>query len=269
MYTGSKIVTLLVIGAWWCGGARACRSTNKGIGVCLHVYLERDFLSLESIVYPHAQHSLRSMRYRHGEASFTRGWLEGPQLERHCVRLKDVTSCFVQILLECDAAIDFFRFRQLLHALEKVHDFLCGTPDARRERFLQFLQTVECAEKARQEQFSHTCHRHNLTANVWNKILRLEIGPEICASLSTQRACLLDDGYLQHYCTRRTQVDIYTQVSGLFLAHWCRTPLLPGAHIPHTRLHAFARSLSTASAVSPSQFSFVFASVLAIWGVFS
>ena len=29
-----------------------CREGNKHVGVCLHVYLERDFLSLENIVYP-------------------------------------------------------------------------------------------------------------------------------------------------------------------------------------------------------------------------
>ena len=29
-----------------------CNSENKYVGACLHVYLERDFLSLEKIIYP-------------------------------------------------------------------------------------------------------------------------------------------------------------------------------------------------------------------------
>ncbi|MPC32318.1 hypothetical protein E2C01_025628 [Portunus trituberculatus] len=29
----------------------ACNKENRAVGVCLHVYLERDFLTLEGIVY--------------------------------------------------------------------------------------------------------------------------------------------------------------------------------------------------------------------------
>jgi len=34
---------------------RGCREEIKDVGVCLHVYLERDFLSLESLVYSEHQ----------------------------------------------------------------------------------------------------------------------------------------------------------------------------------------------------------------------
>lgn len=38
--------------AWAAVGVSGCNAQTKEVGVCLHVYLERDFLSLERIVYP-------------------------------------------------------------------------------------------------------------------------------------------------------------------------------------------------------------------------
>ncbi|XP_018009726.1 uncharacterized protein LOC108667236 isoform X2 [Hyalella azteca] len=233
------------------GPSDACRASNKAVGVCLHIFLERDFMPLKGIVYPYSAPNLHSMSYRYDTSvsEFSRGWVEGPALEHSCKRLRDVTDCCTEILLDCDSASDFFKFRHLLSALEKVHDFLCGNPESRKYRFVEFLQTIECAEKARVETYPNTCHRHNVTANVWNKIFRLEIGSEICDSLTTQRACLLENGDLLHYCRKETKVDIYTQVSGLFLWHWCGTPLLPGANnLPHDRLPGSATWTSAATA---------------------
>jgi hypothetical protein len=42
-------VVLMDLGAW------ACTKDAKEIGVCLHTYLERDFLSISMVVYPGAR----------------------------------------------------------------------------------------------------------------------------------------------------------------------------------------------------------------------
>ncbi|KAF4527946.1 hypothetical protein B566_EDAN016477 [Ephemera danica] len=50
----------------------ACRKDAKEIGICLHRYLERDFLSIEMVVYPKSGDSKRTLL------------LEGPKLENDC-----------------------------------------------------------------------------------------------------------------------------------------------------------------------------------------
>jgi hypothetical protein len=48
-YLHNISVVLLELGAW------ACTKDAKEIGVCLHTYLERDFLSISMVVYPKHQ----------------------------------------------------------------------------------------------------------------------------------------------------------------------------------------------------------------------
>ncbi|CAL4139166.1 unnamed protein product, partial [Meganyctiphanes norvegica] len=246
-----------------------CNSGSKEVGVCLHVYLERDFLSLERIVYPkqsglqwsqqwvspkHSPQMLvgsrqsenvvgsvgrqRNHRYRHRNSAsaynhpphevYTYGqhdWVEGPELEDHCRKLKMVVTCFEEVLVECDNSFDFMRYRHLLHSLDKVHHFLCDTPQHRMDRFLPFLKVLECAEKARIEE--KTCKRPNVTNNVWNQVLRVEVGSELCDSLNTQRSCLIENKYLINHCNDGQNLTLYKQVSGLFLSTWCKLPLHP------------------------------------------
>lgn len=40
-----------------------CNMETKEVGVCLHVYLERDFLTMERIVYPKHRVQRRGMLY--------------------------------------------------------------------------------------------------------------------------------------------------------------------------------------------------------------
>lgn len=265
----------------------ACNMETKEVGVCLHVYLERDFLTLERIVYPirtaqrlamnnyaragalrqlpplpplggnitdtrlrretrqrvgtgmsgDHQHQrtleedTRVRARRNAPEDFARideygthGWVEGPELEDYCSRLKTVITCFEEVLINCDNGHDFFRYRHLLHSLDRVHHYLCHTPNDRASKFLPFLKLIDCAEKIREKKTS--CHRPNITLNVWNQILRLEVGPELCDSLNTQRACLLDNRYLRDECENgEEKEDLYRNVSGLFLGTWCRLPL--------------------------------------------
>ncbi|KAG0712600.1 hypothetical protein GWK47_018131 [Chionoecetes opilio] len=266
----------------------ACNKETKEVGVCLHVYLERDFLTLERIVYPRHRAQLRAMNNhamagalrqlpplplpdlasntthsrpreetrRPGNARMrgaqqrelaleggtrgrgrrnapeefavidaygTHGWVEGPELEDYCSRLGTVITCFEEVLVNCDSGRDFFRYRHLLHSLDRVHHYLCHTPEDRSSKFLTFLKLIECAERAREKRSS--CHRPNITLNVWNQILRLEVGPELCDSLNTQRACLLDNLYLRDECEDIEKEELYKNVSGLFLGTWCRLPL--------------------------------------------
>nr|XP_053653926.1 uncharacterized protein LOC128703324 [Cherax quadricarinatus] len=284
----------LLSGVWVCG----CNMETKEVGVCLHVYLERDFLTMERIVYPRRTAERRDMLYnrysgagslrklpklaeygnaateisegrttgpqqtpgghqtlsvakerrgRHThrllkqDSSWRRasrsapdnyavidaygqhGWVEGPELADYCSRLGTVITCFEEVLVDCDNGYDFFRYRHLLHSLDRVHKYLCRTADDRTTKFLPFLKVIDCAETARVGQVS--CHRPNVTVNVWNQILRLEVGPELCDSLNTQRSCLLENEYVRRECGGPVKEDLYKNVSGVFLATWCRLPL--------------------------------------------
>lgn len=48
MFSGKKLTAVLSSGTH----VDACNMETREVGVCLHVYLERDFLTLERIVYP-------------------------------------------------------------------------------------------------------------------------------------------------------------------------------------------------------------------------
>ncbi|XP_042875220.1 uncharacterized protein LOC122255318 [Penaeus japonicus] len=285
------VITLMAtLSAWAAVGANGCNAQTKEVGVCLHVYLERDFLSLERIVYHRPldmyrytpeelrqplpplpelpdednaspdipkedwkepkdaearnvvvgrhQHLLqkegsswrRVSREAPGDfavidAYGEHGWVEGPELADYCGRIGSVIKCFEDVLIECDSGYDFFRYRHLLHSLDRVHTYLCNTPHNRENRFLPFLRLIDCAERARIQQMS--CQRPNVTVNVWNQILRLEIGPELCDSLNTQRACLLENEYVQRECGGKEKEELYKNVSTIFLATWCQLPLPP------------------------------------------
>ncbi|XP_045609534.1 uncharacterized protein [Procambarus clarkii] len=314
-----------------------CNVETREVGVCLHVYLERDFLTMERIVYPRRNAQRRDIQYnrysgpgalrqlpnltelndatpegsvgaaagvlrrvgipegsvgsdagvlrRYGrrqtlsvaevakdrhkdqllkeeDGSWSRvgrsapdnyavidaygqhGWVEGPELEDYCSRLGTVITCFEDVLVDCDNGYDFFRYRHLLHSLDRVHTYLCRTANDRTSRFLPFLKLIECAERARVGEAS--CHRPNVTINVWNQILRLEVGPELCDSLNTQRSCLLENEYVLRECGGEAKEELYKNVSGVFLATWCRLPL-------HSHFFQYAR----ASSLPSSAFSLV------------
>ncbi|XP_064106137.1 uncharacterized protein LOC135215426 isoform X4 [Macrobrachium nipponense] len=203
------------------GSVKGCNMRTKEVGVCLHVYLERDFLSMERIVYP----------------------LKNAQRREIYSRLGGVITCFEEVLIGCDSGYDFFRYRHLLHSLERVHKYLCHTPNDRLTRFLPFLMVIDCAETARLKERS--CHRPNVTINVWNQILRLELGPELCNSLNTQRACLLENGYINQQCGGEGKESLYRNVSAIFLATWCRLPLPPSL-LPYV--------MSSSSQFTPASF---------------
>lgn len=163
--------------------------------------------------------------YRIIDAYGRHGWVEGPELEDYCSRLGSVITCFEEVLIKCDNGHDFFRYRHLLHSLARVHQYLCHTAHDRTTRFLPFLKVIDCAENARLDQRS--CHRPNVTVNVWNQILRLELGPELCDSLNTQRSCLLENNYVHQECGGPEKEELYRNVSSVFLSTWCRLPLHP------------------------------------------
>ncbi|XP_066967674.1 uncharacterized protein [Macrobrachium rosenbergii] len=280
------------------GSVKGCNMKTKEVGVCLHVYLERDFLSMERIVYPLKNAQRREIysyrqappklpeldevlnatqraqgdvtyelkgrhqhRLRKDGSSWRRvkrsrpdnyaiidtygqhGWVEGPELEDYCSRLGGVITCFEEVLIGCESGYDFFRYRHLLHSLERVHKYLCHTPNDRLTRFLPFLMVIDCAETARLKERS--CHRPNVTVNVWNQILRMELGPELCNSLNTQRACLLENGYINQECGGEGKEGLYRNVSAIFLATWCRLPLPPSL-LPYV--------MSSSSQCAPASF---------------
>ncbi|KAK3881675.1 hypothetical protein Pcinc_013895 [Petrolisthes cinctipes] len=288
----SLLLTLLTLTALQGMTVLGCNKETRDVGVCLHVYLERDFLTLESIVYPRhtaerreklynmyinsfgdagalrqlpplpdlplddpitAQslthttpqpynhsiqrasnhttpqpvrvrratiiktHTERGNRIKRGLSAPDKyavigpygrhGWVEGPELEDYCSRLGSVIECFEEVLIDCDNGHDFFRYRHLLHSLALVHQYLCYTADDRATKFLPFLKVIDCAENARLSRT--TCHRPNVTVNVWNQILRLELGPELCDSLNTQRSCLLENNFVHQECGGPEKEELY------------------------------------------------------------
>ncbi|RXG53822.1 hypothetical protein Avbf_15818 [Armadillidium vulgare] len=183
----------------------------------------------------------------------------------HCTRLKEVLKCFEEVLINCDSGYHFFRYRHLLYALSGAHDFLCSTPDSRKERFLVFLKTIKCAEEARRKEVS--CHRHNVSSVVWNKILRVEVGEEICDSLSTQRACLLEHKYIHSHCKDVKRVQIYEDLSSYFLSLWCQYPVHPKL-ISMTQKHSTGMNSKSDKNISYYWISFVIPLLLIIFSTY-
>ena len=62
----------------------------------------------------------------------------------------------------------------------------------------------------------------SLTSEIvlWNKILRLEIGTEICSDLKFQVDCLQNGDMLSESCGSRAS-EIHRNLTSLFLQTWC------------------------------------------------
>lgn len=186
-----------------------CNQDDKDVGVCLHIYLERDFSAIEAVVYPELQAKRQQQSGPDGRRTLL---LDGPELENNCERLRDMLVCFSEVLPNCYYNEDFFRFRHLVHSLNLTHKWTCSQL---RERFLVILRSVACVEKQRTDFCSH----QNIQPNIWQQILRLEVGPEACSALNYQRECLLQHGTLDR-CGEGTE-KVYSELSYTFLDTWC------------------------------------------------
>ncbi|CAG0888541.1 unnamed protein product [Darwinula stevensoni] len=196
----------LVVGFLLVSVAEGCTKNSKDIGVCLHIYLERDFPAIQKIV----------SRPRSDDTPLL---LDGPELENNCNQVKEVLDCFEHILTHwCYYFADFFRYRKLVESLIEAYDFVCDH-DVIRSRFLVLLKNLYCLEEVRRNN-RWGCHHSSLTENIWQQILRLEVDTSICPTLWWQRGCLLYHGAVEADCGAEAGV-VYGNLSELFLSRWC------------------------------------------------
>ena len=52
------------------------------------------------------------------------------------------------------------------------------------------------------------------------------------SALNTQRSCLIQNGYIEQECGDRKKVELYKNVSAIFLATWCKLPPHPSLGLP-------------------------------------
>ncbi|XP_026294586.2 uncharacterized protein LOC113218441 isoform X1 [Frankliniella occidentalis] len=150
---------------------------QKSIGICLHIYLERDFPAIERIVYPGT--SPKSVGERSGRVLGSGVVLnDGPVLEDNCKQLHRLVRCFSRTLPRMQYYEDFNEFRRLVEAMDAVLRQLCGAVDLMRHRFVPLLQKLECIEKVR---VGSSCpYSDRLHSNIWHELIRLEADSSLC-----------------------------------------------------------------------------------------
>ncbi|XP_046655485.1 uncharacterized protein LOC124349033 [Daphnia pulicaria] len=187
--------------------AKACTNGSSAVADCLHTYLERDFPSIEAIVFPKNQGQTDHVLL-----------LDGPELADQCHRIGEVVECLEALQTECYYYEDFFPFRHLVRSLRRSIDWVC-TPEHLRSRFRTLLNAFNCLETARQKASSkgHPCFKPNIPVNIWQRIIRLQSGSEVCQSLTAHVNCT------QRYtvnCPKEAQ-SVYKELNQLFLNSWC------------------------------------------------
>ncbi|CAG0924378.1 unnamed protein product [Notodromas monacha] len=114
---------------------QGCGTEVKQAGICLHIYLERDFPDIEPAVY--RMHAELTGRRRIGQTDDYA--FSGPALEDSCKKIKRVLQCFDRILKRdaCYFYEDFFRFRHLLESLWKTFEWFCDVTKLRQRNLKQ------------------------------------------------------------------------------------------------------------------------------------
>ncbi|XP_043232616.1 uncharacterized protein LOC122386930 [Amphibalanus amphitrite] len=207
--------------------AMSCNKENKEVAHCLHTYLERDFLSIEAIVYPEreglsninrARQRGRSRGRRPGGGANRFGdrpILDGPEMAENCRRIEMMVTCFENVLLTCESLGDFFRYRDLLRAVALVQEWLCEDVI---HRFSVLISSVSCYKQALLE--AEECADSSLPDNLWPQVLRMEKQrEEVCSPLHRQCQCLERSGRLSR--CESDAADLYHNVTGMFLNSWC------------------------------------------------
>ncbi|KZS11749.1 Uncharacterized protein APZ42_023460 [Daphnia magna] len=186
----------------------SCANGSSYVADCLHTYLERDFPSIEAIVFPK----------KRGNQKAKVLLLDGPELEDQCHRIGEVVECLEDLQPDCYYYNEFFPFRHLVASLRKSINWVC-TPEHLRSRFRTLLNAFSCLETARQQASSQgqPCFHPNIPANIWQRIVRLQSGTEVCKALTGHMNCT------QSYttsCPVEAQV-VYKELNQLFLNAWC------------------------------------------------
>ncbi|KAK3927987.1 Cystathionine gamma-synthase [Frankliniella fusca] len=122
---------------------------QRSLGICLHMYLERDFPAIERIVYPGGSRQL----YR-------------------------LVGCFSRSLGRMQYYENFSEFRRLVEAMDAVLRELCGAVELMRHRFVPLLQTLDCIERVREG--SSCPYRDRLPPHIWHQLIRLEADSSLC-----------------------------------------------------------------------------------------
>ncbi|XP_034246222.1 uncharacterized protein LOC117648107 [Thrips palmi] len=188
---------------------------QRTLGVCLHIYLERDFPQIERIVNPAP--GSRSTSAVNGR--YSAGILDGPTLEADCKHLSRLVRCFSNSLGRMQYYENFSEFRRLVVALDAVLLQLCGAVDLMRHRFLPLLQNLNCIEEVRAKR-SGCPYRDRLPPNIWHQLIRLEADSSLCWPLTRQLNCVRDEDLIRRFCGEPAQ-HLFTNISTVFLRHWC------------------------------------------------
>ncbi|XP_046406771.1 uncharacterized protein LOC124171605 [Ischnura elegans] len=210
---------VLAVSLWW--EVDSCAKDYKSIGVCLHIYLERDYPGIEVN---------QGNRWDSGHGRHE----NGPQLLSHCESINETLACFQRIVKDCRHIDHYVDYLLLQDSLAKTHEWLCEKEHLLK-RFGALLQSKECIEKVRME--SQRCSSPQLPQNIWQKTLRLETDRSICPDLKLQHSCLLQPSELQR-CGQQA-VDIYNSTMQIFTESWCNEASAVRAYAVIFSLFAF------------------------------
>lgn len=206
-----KLLLVFVIAVQSYHICNACRNGSNEVANCLHVYLERDFLSIEAIVYP---------KKRTGYDSDEHLLLDGPELEDNCIRITEVVECLESLQSTCYFYHEFFPYRHLVTSLRKTIDWVCQDLRGRFRNLLSAFNCIETARLSSSELVTSPCYHSNIPANIWQRIVRMQSSTEICGPLRSHLQCVQETEDFKH-CPKAAQ-PVYKEVNELFLSSWCR-----------------------------------------------
>ncbi|XP_067133789.1 uncharacterized protein [Centruroides vittatus] len=187
--------------------SKCCTSDSQRLHVCLNIYLERDYPSVEAILKAQIQSSKES---RGGQVL-----MEGPDLSSICQKIDSLQNCLSEVAEECDTYWHIYRFDRMMRSLLALYNLLCANSKDGLKAVLTYamcIRNIEYVKNCEEESFHWD--------TIWKQMLRLQIDDEICEPLDRQKKCVV--AWLESHRKCGIQASyVYNLTISTWLQAWC------------------------------------------------
>lgn len=222
--------TLAFFAVFLVGSSLGCTYHHKDFHICINVFTERDFGTIQSYF---------EMFHMHGARRRNFIMLEGPTLDEICGYVLELEMCIEYQVQDCFGKYDMEPINRLLSGLRALRTLLCS---GNKQPMIELLTFGGCIEAYRKQV---PCHQTGIAwPIIWMKIFRLEVGNSVCPQMIQHMKCILN--YLPNSPCEPQAADIYNLTMSTWLDAWC------GAQTVYSNrlLMAFTFFLVTFSAFS-------------------
>ncbi|XP_054157879.1 uncharacterized protein LOC128956216 [Oppia nitens] len=204
------IKILIIMGTIGMQYILCCDRRNTGMHSCLHVYLERDFSTIQDLIHKSPTgHVVIDQR----------------EFIEFCHQLDQLKQCYEEYLQKCVSYVNFAHLKRVVHTVDSVSNQLCSNQS---NGMKHLIENGYCIEETRK---TIDCRENHLISSsnskpylkwplVLAKMLRFEVGAEACQPLIIYKDCLA--AQLGRRCEPQAQ-GFWNNTVSLIINQWCNS----------------------------------------------